>query len=394
MKYLFLATCLILNACHTKHSPVQDYLKVAEAQADYAIQCLDSSVNNSKENNYSLFPKTLNNDGTLKLIDQRDWCAGFFPGTLWLLYEETNNTKWKTYAEIFTEQLTEQQFDTASHDIGFKIICSFGNGYRLTNNQHYKNVIVQAAKTLTKRYNHNIGLIRSWDFNRNIWQFPVIIDNMMNLELLFEATNITGDSTYFNIALSHAKLTQVNHFRYDYSSFHVVDYDTLTTQPRIKVTHQGLADSSAWARGQAWGLYGFTMAYRYTQNNDFLTLAQNIANFILNHHNLPDDQVPYWDFDDPNIPDAPKDASAAAITAAALYELAKYSNEKHDHYISHADKIVNSLIQNYTAKPLTNKGFLLLHGTGNKPANQEVNVPLNYADYYLMEAIVRKTKRD
>jgi hypothetical protein len=136
------------------------------------------------------------------------------------------------------------------------------------------------------------------------------------------------------------------------------------------------------------------MAYRYTHNSDFLTLAQQIAKFIIDHPNLPKDKVPYWDFDDPNIPDAPKDASAAAITAAALYELAKYSNEKHDHYIGHADKIVNSLIHNYTAKPLTNKGFLLLHGTGNKPANQEVDVPLNYADYYLMEAIVRKTKRD
>ena len=275
--------------------------------------------------------------------------------------------------------------------MGFKIYCSFGNGYRLTKDPHYKEVIIQSAKTLSTRFNAKAGVIRSWDHNKDKWDYPVIIDNMMNLELLFEATKLTGDSAFYKIAVSHANKTMENHFRADYSSWHVVDYDTATGKVIKKTTHQGYSNESAWARGQAWGLYGYVMCYRETGNKIYLQQAQHIASFILNNPNMPKDLVPYWDFDAPNIPNEPRDASAAAITASALYELSTYvSNNKT--YKQSANKIIRSLTNNYRSPIGENKGFILLHSTGSKPSNSEVDVPISYADYYYLEALLRKKK--
>ena len=194
--------------------------------------------------------------------------------------------------------------------------CSFGNGYRLTGDTTYRSVILQSAKSLSKRFNPVAGVIKSWDHNKAKWKFPVIIDNMMNLELLFEATKLTGDSSFYKIAISHADQTLKNHFRPDYSSWHVLDYDTQTGKVTQKLTAQGYSDESAWARGQAWALYGFTMCYRETQHPAYLDQAKAIAKFILNHKSIPADGIPYWDYNDPKIPAASRDASAAAITAA------------------------------------------------------------------------------
>jgi uncharacterized protein YyaL (SSP411 family) len=236
-----------------------------------------------------------------------------------------------------------------------------------------------------------VGCIRSWDHNKDKWGYPVIIDNMLNLELLFEATKLTGDSSFYNIAVSHANTTMKNHFRSDFSSYHVVDYDTITGNVVKKNTHQGYSHESAWARGQAWALYGYTMCYRETKDLKYLRQAENIAGFILNHPNLPKDLVSYWDFNAPDIPNEPRDASAAAIIASALYELSGYSvNAKT--YRDKAGKILRSLTDNYRAKPSEARGFILLHSTGSKPMNSEVDVPLNYADYYYLEAILRLKK--
>jgi unsaturated chondroitin disaccharide hydrolase len=213
----------------------------------------------------------------------------------------------------------------------------------------------------------------------------------MNLELLFEATKLSGDSSFYKIAVSHANITMKNHFRPDYSSYHVVDYDTATGGVRKKQTAQGYADESAWARGQAWGLYGYTMCYRETKNKKYLDQAEHIASFILHHPNLPEDLVPYWDFDAPNIPNEPRDASAASVMASALYELSTYSKNKNE-YRKTADKIIESLTKSYRSAIGENKGFILLHSTGSKPANSEVDVPLIDADYYYLEALLRMKK--
>ena len=332
-------------------------------------------------------PRTLE-DGNLKLVASRDWTSGFFPGELWFLYQYTGKKQWLDQAKAFTALIEQEQFNGKTHDMGFKVYCSVGTGFRVTKDKHYADVIIQSAKTLATRFNPKTGVIRSWDHSTEKWGNPVIIDNMMNLELLFEATVLTGDSSFHKIAVSHANTTMKNHFRPDYSSYHVVDYDPNTGAVLKRQTHQGYSHESAWARGQAWALYGYTLCYRFTKDPIYLKQAENIARFILNHKNMPADLVPYWDFDAPNIPNEPRDASAAAVIASGLYELSGYSKNK-TLYVQKADKMLNSLATKYVSPVGENKGFILISSTGSKPSNSEVDVPLSYADYYYLEALLR-----
>jgi unsaturated chondroitin disaccharide hydrolase len=334
-------------------------------------------------------PRTLDS-GKLKLVSSKDWTSGFFPGELWFLYEYTGKKEWKTEAEKYTATIEREKTNGGTHDMGFKVYCSFGTGYRLTKDAHYKEVIIQSAKTLSTRFNPIAGVIKSWD-NRAKWKYPVIIDNMMNLELLFAATQLTGDSSFYKIAVSHANTTMQHHFRSDFSSYHVLDYDTVSGKVTQKTTHQGYANESAWSRGQAWGLYGYTMCYRFTKDKRYLQQAERIAAYMTKHKNFPKDFVPYYDYDAPGIPNEPRDASAAAVMASALYELSLYSKNKAT-YKKTADGIVKSLTNIYRSVPGENKGFILLHSTGSKPSNSEVDVPLSYADYYYLEALLRAKK--
>lgn len=332
-------------------------------------------------------PRTLEK-GSLRMVPSRDWTSGFFPGILWMLYEYTGKASWKEQAIHYTMQLEQEKWNRGTHDMGFKLYCSYGQGYRLTGDTQMRAVLLQAARTLSTRFNPVAGVIRSWDHNRDKWDYPVIIDNMLNLELLFAATQLSGDSSFYRIAVSHANTTMRNHFRPDYSSYHVVSYDTITGTPVKKNTHQGYADASAWARGQAWGIYGYTMCYRFTKDTAYLQQAQHIADFMLKHPRMPADGVPYWDYDAPNIPNEERDASAAAVLASGLYELSGYSAHGR-YYRKQADHIMRSLTQKYRAPIGTASGFILLHSTGSKPAKSEVDVPLIYADYYYLEALLR-----
>ncbi len=377
---------IVLASCNTfdKTEPnsCDNGFKVAEKQY---IQFLDV-INNS-----SLNPRNTGENGELVFVSAKDWTSGFFPGVLWYLYEYSGNQLFKEKAEYYTHNIIDQQLNGTTHDMGFKMYCSFGNGYRISQNPEYKKVLMQSAQTLATRFNPNVGSLKSWDHHEDVWQFPVIIDNMMNLELLFWATKERGDSTYYNIAVSHANTTLKNHFRPDYSSYHVVSYDSVTGAVEKKNTHQGYSDESAWARGQAWALYGYTMCYRETGDTNYLNQAINIADYILNNKNLPDDFVPYWDFNAPLIPNEDRDASAAAVICSGLFELNKYTSEKHDEYLAAANKILNSLLSDkYLAKVGSNNNFILMHSVGNKPAKSEVDVPIIYADYYFVEAMLRK----
>jgi rhamnogalacturonyl hydrolase YesR len=360
----------------------------AEKQTKLALQEIPKA---KKDKPDLVSPRTLDSTGNLKLVNSRDWTSGFFPGILWSLYEYTGNKEWKQHAENFTTNIEREKTNGGTHDMGFKVYCSFGTGFRLTKDQHYKEVIIESAKTLSTRFNDKAGVIRSWDHHKEQWAYPVIIDNMMNLELLFAATKLTGDSSFYKIAVTHANTTMKNHFRPDNSSYHVVDYDTATGNVRAKQTAQGYADESAWARGQSWGLYGYTMCYRFTKDKKYLEQAEKIASFILNHPNLPKDIVPYWDYNAPNIPNEERDASAAAILASGLYELSTYSKNG-KLYKEKANKIVESLTNSYRSAVGESKGFILLHSTGSKPAKSEVDVPLIYGDYYYLEALLRSKK--
>jgi unsaturated chondroitin disaccharide hydrolase len=337
------------------------------------------------------FPRTLD-AGALVTVGPKDWTAGFFPGSLWYLFEATGDQAWKTAAARYTLDTAPAKFDKTQHDLGFMLGSGYGNGYRLTGDPAYRDALLAGATTLITRFNPKVGAIQSWDVRPGgAWAFPVIVDNMMNLELLMWAAKAANEPRYREVAIAHADTTLRNHFRPDNSSYHLVDYDPQTGAVRMKVTVQGFADASSWARGQAWGLYGYTMMYRETRKPEYLAQAQRIAAFFMNHPRLPPDAIPYWDFDDTVIPNAPRDASAAAITSSALLELATFSDAASGaRYRAFAERQLRSLSSSdYLAAPGENGGFLLKHATGHKPAGKEIDGPLNYADYYFLEALLR-----
>ena len=359
----------------------------ADGQLRIAIEAADSvSATEEGRKKGLVSPRTME-DGRLVMVPAKDWTSGFFPGELWYMYEYTGDEFWRESAERFTAQIEGQKTNAGTHDMGFKMYCSFGNGYRLTGDTRYRDILLESAATLATRFNPVVGCIRSWDHGRDKWEFPVIIDNMMNLELLFWAARESGDSTYRDIAVTHALTTMKNHFREDFSSWHVVDYDPLTGEVRKKQTHQGYNDASAWARGQAWGLYGYTMCYRETGRKEFLEQAGHIADFMFSR-SVPEDLVFWWDYDAPGIPDEPRDVSAAAVAASALYELHTYDSSPEKGYKAKADRILESLYNSYRAAAGKDFGFLLLHSTGARTF--EIDVPLVYADYYFLEALLRK----
>ena len=328
--------------------------------------------------------------GAVQTIRYDHWVSGFFPGVLWMLYENTGNQQLRQYAEMYTDRVEPAKRVTNTHDLGFMLYCSFGQGYRLTGNRHYLDVIKEGTQSLLTRWNDRLGVIKSWESGPK-WQYPVIIDNMMNLEMLCFMTRETGDRHYERIAERHANTTMKNHFREDYSTYHVVSYDTITGQPHAKNTHQGYADGSSWARGQAWGLYGYTMMYRETLNPRYLHQAQQIGKFLMNHPRLPEDKVPYWDYDAPDIPNAKRDASAAAIMASALIELSQLDpSELAPQWLALAKKQLSTLsAPEYLAKEGEQGGFIIKHGVGFHRASAEVDVPLTYGDYYYVEALMR-----
>ena len=367
---------------------VDSALAVARTQALMMAQSL--------EDRPGLLPRTLKKDGTLETCKPDWWTSGFFPGVLWYLYENTGEVGLRTHAQAFTKRVESQKYVTNNHDVGFMIFCSFGNGYRLIRDPAYRQVIRTAARSLSTRFNPRIGAIRSWDRApwTTQWQYPVIIDNMMNLEILTWTAREFGMDEFSRIAATHAVTTMRNHFREDFSTYHVVSYDTVTGKAELKQTAQGYSHGSMWARGQAWGLYGFTMMYRETGDSAYLHQAEHMADLVIHHPNLPADRIPYWDFNAPDIPDEPRDASAGTIMCSALLELSRYTDaDRSALYRSVAETQLRTLCSpQYLATPGSNGGFILKHSVGHKPGGTEVDVPLTYADYYFVEALMRYKK--
>jgi len=344
----------------------------------------------SEINDSTKFPRSTLPDGSWKTTEAREWTSGFFPGCLWYLHDYTKDPFFKHAAERWTASLAQEQFDTTTHDVGFKIFDSYGNGYRLYPSDEYRKILLHTAQMLSKRYNSIVGSIKSYE--KKNWTFPAIIDNMMNLEILFWSAENGGLKQLRDIAIKHAETTMMNHFRQDGSTFQVVAYDTINGIVLERTTHQGYADESVWARGQAWAIYGFTMVYRFTHDARFLQTAQRAADYFIGH--LPSDHVPYWDFMAPGIPNEPRDVSAGAITASALLELSEYteSSSQKTCYLETAEQILRSLCSAPYLAEGTDSQAVLNHSVGNMPAKSEVDVSLVYADYYFIEAMLRYRK--
>ena len=344
----------------------------------------------SKENRKILIVPTAFDKKSGKIVwgDIYDWRSGFYPGILWMMYEATNKAYYKQKAQQYTDRLSPV-CNYSKHDLGFMVNNSFGKAFELSGGgEKYKEAIVIAANTLCARYSSKVGAIKSWNTTSK-WEYPVIIDNMMNLELLFHAYQITGNNSYRQIAMNHADKTMRNHFRTNYSSYHVVDYDARNGKVKMRGTSQGYSDESYWSRGQAWGLYGFTMCYRFIREPRYLLHAEHIADFLLSLP-YPDDLIPYWDMKSPDIPNTARDASSAAIMASALLELSKYVNHaKGNRYKDYSRRLLQSLSNTYQSREGSNGGFLLDHSTSFYRGNQDVDAPIIYADYYYLEALLR-----
>ena len=378
---IVMPVCAALLSCAGQESMETLTDRVFSRAADQ-LALLDSNLGEGE------CPRSIDSDGNLVASDIWWWCSGFYPGSLWLVYEYTGDEGIRTLAEKHTAMLDTLQYRTNDHDVGFQLNCSYGNGFRLTGNPEYREILGNGARSLATRFNPVVGCTRSWDHGRT-WKFPVIIDNMMNLELLLEAAELSGDDSLREVAESHAMTTMKNHYRPEGSSFHLVDYDPGTGEVRGRQTVQGFADWSAWSRGQAWGLYAYTMMYRYTGKDAYLEQACKVADYLLPR--LPEDGVPYWDYDSDLIPEDYRDASAGAVMASALVELSTFvQGEKSAGYLGTAEKIIRTLASDeYLSAPGEECGFLLKHSVGNRPGNVEVDVPLTYADYYFLEALLR-----
>ena len=411
--------------CANRKDIIQENVEHAKAQLAYLIEASEAGDTLQIPSSYK--------NGEIEFVPTDDWVSGFFAGTLWYMYELTGDEYYAEKAQKHTEILHDIQFLKWHHDVGFMVYDSYGNGLRLKNIPGYDTVLVNTAKSLATRFRPAAGIIQSWNTHNpeqwqahKGWDCPVIIDNMMNLELFFKVSEMTGDDTYKNIAISHADKTMENHFRDDFSTYHVVDYNDETGEVRRKCTAQGIADESRWARGQAWAIYGYTVAYRFTKDAKYLKQAEDIANYLLvEEDNMPENLVPLWDFDvaefasdgeemvhlfsqwvnifeDPEITEYYKslrDVSSAAIIASALYELNWYTKNKI--YKEKADKMIESLSKEpYRAEVGTNGGFIFKHSVGSLPHSHvkrltnpnagNIDVPLNYADYYFLEALIRK----
>ena len=339
------------------------------------------------------YPRSTDKSGAMEQSSATQWTSGFFAGSLWYLYQETKAPEWRTLAERWMVGLENNKNSTGTHDLGFMMFDSFGHGFLLTGDPHYRDVVMQSSRSLATRYNARVGAIKSWDLEhvtdaRNTWKYPVIVDNLMNLEMLFWASAHGGDSAWATLAERHALTTIKSHVRADGSTAHVALFDPSTGALVKAVTWQGYADTSAWARGQAWAIYGFTASYRRTHNRDLLVAAQRTADWFISH--LPPDAVPYWDFHAPKIPNEERDASAGAIAASGLYDLARQTDgTTSDRYRAAADRILARLAAGYMAPPRA-AGPVLLHSVGMRPAQSEVDVGIVYADYFFLEALLRR----
>jgi unsaturated chondroitin disaccharide hydrolase len=379
----------IVAGCNSAAPDENKNLDYCIVQAGKAIAMLPTDS--------SRIPRSIaNGKSEWRFVNYRDWTCGFWPGILWYAYEYTHDDKWKKQAQRYSHALFPLVDSAAiDHDLGFQVLTSIGNGYRLTQDTLYRTILLRAADTLSKLFNPKVGTILSWPREVPGVDWPLrhntIMDNMINLELLFWAAKNGGHAALYNMAMKHAETTMQNHFRPDYTSYHVVVYDTATGKKIKGITHQGYSDSSMWARGQSWAIYGFTMVYRETKDPRFLDFAQKVTDVYLK--NLPADGIPYWDFNAPDISNAPKDASAAAVTASALLELSTFvpDSVKATAYRQKAEQMLQSLsTEKYQSRNINNA--FLLHSTGHKPNGGEVDASIIYADYYYIEALLRLKK--
>ena len=364
-------------------SLITENLLFAQNKITYFLENLDVNT----------YPGSIDDNGQLVTITAKSWEAGYLAGILWYLYDYTKEEKWKVYAQQWTAGLELQKFNKNSHDLLFMLFASFGNGHKITQDELYKDVLIVGSKSLASRYDPEIKYIKSWDafYQSMEIQYPVIIDALLANEMLFYVSRISGDPSFYNIAYNHALNTKKDFFREDYSTYYLIEYDTIHNTLKDKRTWMGYSDESTWSRGHARAIYGSAVTFRETGDSSFLELAKNTAKYYMEHPRLPADLIPYWDFDDPDIPNTPRDASAACIAASGLLELASLlPPEEQGKYADFAIRTLKNLASDvYRNRPDENLGFILKHSTGSCSWNLDVDKPKISADYYFIESLIK-----
>ncbi|MBR1877600.1 MAG: glycoside hydrolase family 88 protein [Paludibacteraceae bacterium] len=388
--FIFLTFVLLFASC-AKQSELDKAIAYSDAKIHLTMAQMESVSDSMPRNVLDLAQTTWN----LRANVPQEWCGGFWDGCLWYDYALTGKEEVLNAAKETGNQMrylaTAPVFD---HDLGFLVITSLLNGYRLSPDADtraiYKEALLACADSLCTLFNPAVGTLLSWPRHvKDYGGHNTIMDNMINLELLLWAAEETGNKAYYDIAVSHADTTMAYHFREDGTSYHVAVYDPVSGKHLYNCTHQGLADSSVWARGQSWAIYGYTTMYRYTQEPRFLAFAEKVTDAYLGLLNeTSEDYVPYWDFCDPRIPDAPKDASAACVVMSALLELQRYvAPDKAAEYKAAAEHMFADLTAHYESGAQC--PAILLHSTGHHPAGSEIDAAIIYADYYFLEALYR-----
>ncbi|SHG03961.1 unsaturated chondroitin disaccharide hydrolase [Arenibacter palladensis] len=406
MKLFFVSLLICLASCQnlSKKNNIKEESKLS---AKFYSFDLDKEIKNCEAQLNQAVPKLTDLTKHPRLIETNEtewkeipngrlvWTSGFYPGILWYMYNLSKDEKWKKEAIKRTEVFEDFKTITEHHDIGFMMFPAYGNGYMLGDKKEYKDILLTSAQSLASRYNPNVGTIRSWSNKMHPrWeQHITIIDNMLNLELLFWAAKNGGSKEYYDIAVKHAETTMANHYRPDYTSWHVIEYDSISGKVLNRHTKQGYADDSRWSRGQAWGIYGYTMVYRETGDKKFLDFAVKITDKYLEL--LPEDYIPHWDFDVPNKEIEERDASAAAVVASGLLELSTLVEDKNkqEQYFDAAMRMLESLSSDAYSGVGKADSFLL-HSTGAKSLGHEIDVALIYAEYYYIESLDRLKKME
>jgi unsaturated chondroitin disaccharide hydrolase len=355
---------------------------------DWLAEALAYSVDRTRQNLAQLtsFPEQAEH-GQWVCVDNGGWVGGHWVGLLWLAYAHTGDTALESAARQWAARLAPRQDDATTHDLGFLFLLSHVLGAQITGDASLKAPALTAAQTLARRFNPKGNFIQAWgplDAPDEL-RGRTIIDTMMNLALLFWASQETGDPQYAQVATAHARTSLARHVRPDFSTAHVADFDPETGDFLKQDTHQGLSATSCWSRGQSWAVYGFGDCYRATGDVAFLKAARRLADYALRR--LPPDGVLYWDYDSPFIPDDVHDSSAAAILASGLLKLAAIEPDVAlaERWRSAALSILESLWRNYSSRR-TAEPFILLHGTRAKPHGL-LDHGLIYGDYYFVEAL-------
>jgi unsaturated chondroitin disaccharide hydrolase len=336
------------------------------------------------------YPMRTKPGGSWLTVGADDWTAGFYAATLWRTYERTHDPAWRQRAETWQAGLARQTSQDST-DLGFKLFDTYGVGYQLTGDESYKRVVLAAADTVAHRYNSKVGMFRVWDKANDQTRFRVNIDALMNQELMFWAGQNGGNPQYADMAKHHALRALQDLVRPDGGTWMVASYDQKTGALLGHSTKQGYATESTWSRGQAWAVYGFTTAYRYTKDPRFLDGARRTADYFVRR--LPPDRVPYWDFDVPNKATAPRDTSASAVVASALVELSGYETDPaaKQHDTDTARDILTALSSPTYAPRNQTFAAMLQHGTQHYPAGW-ADTGIMFGDYYFVEALGRYEK--